>query len=232
MDDGDSDTPGGRRKLPKRRMMTGDERALVGSDRRRQDRDRQDYSGGFRRAEPDDAFPDDETTAPERVLQREPTDVELEILRRLGIPYDQVVTMRDLAKLLWREGRKEKEQSSGTKELGRQMDELRKLLETPPNAVSAEIADRVEELEREHKVARSAMKRLRGLAATAIVAAVGSIGTAAAKLYDRAKEDGESSVRLNHVEDRLGRVERQIDRLPDRRKDWTYDMFPQPKEDK
>lgn len=210
--DDDSDN-GGRRRPAKRRQMTADERALAGLERRRAER--RDYPGVVA---PDDPFSSDEITEPERVLGRDPTDVELEILRRLGIPSDQPVTMRDLAKILSRDYRRDVEHSSGTKELGRQMEELRKILQTPPNSVTAELSDRVEDLERDAKAARIGAKKLKGVAWTAVIAAVGSIGTAAVKLYDRAKEDGETEIRLKLVERNIDKLERQVDRLilPDR----------------
>lgn len=221
----DDDSDDGR-KRPRRRLMTDTERVMVGVERRRQD-----YSDRYRRIEPDDAFPDDEITSPERVLERDPTDLELEILRRLGIPFDQTVKMRDFAKVLSRVLRKEQEQSSGTKELGRQMAEFRKLLDTPPNALTADLQDRVEKLEEGREASKASLKRWKGWVVTAIVAAVGSIGTAAAKLYDRGKEDATSSFRLQYVERRLDRAEKLLDRLSDHRKDWSVDYDIAPKKE-
>jgi len=205
----DSDDDNGGRRRPKRRQMTADERALAGIERRRAEQ-RREYLAGT--AIPEE-FPADEITAPERILGRDPSDVDLEILRRLGIPYDQPATMRDLVKIISRDYKRDVEHTSGTKELGRQMDELRKLLETPPNAATAKLQDRVEDLERDAKGSRVAAKRLKGLAWTAILAAVGSIGTAAVKLYDRAKEEGETEIRLVHVERSIEKLEREMDHL-------------------
>lgn len=215
-DDEDSIT-GGRRRQAKGRQMTSDDRAIAGVERRRQEK-RRDYSGGI--ALPDnDSFPLDEITEPERVLGQEPSEAAIDMLRSLGISPDAPATMQVIAQVLVRAKRKSVEHNSGLKEFGDQLKEMRRLLQTPPNALTAELRDRVEDLERDAKTSRLLVKRLKGLAWAAVLGAVGSIGTAAVKLYDSARESGEAEIRLIHVERGLERIERAVDRIrlaPDR----------------
>lgn len=182
--------------------MTDDERAVTGAERRMQ---RRSQPAGvpvvYAPPSNSDTFDDeDEITAPESILAREVTDVDLEILHRMGISANATVTFADFVKFLNRNNKREEKSKSGNQELGRQMEELRQLLAKPPNGAVTELQDQVAALQAEADKFRGTVKWLRGVAVAALVAALGSVGTFAVKIWDRAKDEGEAIIRLEYVE--------------------------------
>lgn len=218
-DDDDLEDTGKRR--PPRRLMGDDERALVGAHHRRT---RTPHYGVPQETREDD-------TAPEMVLSRELTSVELQILHRLGMSPGNYVTMGDLTKILTRDQRKAEQYRSGSEELGRQMDELRRLLSTPPNAAVQDLQARADQTEEDVAKLRRLVRWLKRTAIAALIAAVGSIGALAEKVWSRAEAEGEAAIRLKHAEDEIkalredlrqdrARLRRQQDQLDnDRNKD-------------
>ena len=194
MDDkGDS----GRGRGGRRRIMDDDERAIIGAGRRRAERT---APRGYPASEPRaPSHVDDEITEPEVVLSRGATEVDLEILRRLGIDPDRPVKFSDIATIIRRGHKYEVEHRSGSKELGEQIKALHELLKTPPHqavldlqAKVAELVENVDNLTEDNARYKASVKWARGLAAAVIIAALGGIGTIAVKIWSRAEAEGEA----------------------------------------
>lgn len=200
-----------------RRGMTDDDRAMVGFERRQVG------------SKPAISLPvDDEITDPGAALAGGLTEFEIELLRKLRTSADAPATMGDIAKVMSREYRHAVDYRTEEREIGAQLAQLRDLITSTQDqqfiGLQQEIDDlrckldgsssEIEKLKVENaklgetasstsevtdKIKRSATWA-RNIAISAAIAAVGSIGTFAAKVWEQAESEGEKVVRLSHLE--------------------------------
>lgn len=166
------------------RMMTSDDRALVGERRRREERTSPrgipvlaDEYG-------------DEDTDPRDLLRRDPTDEDIELAHQLGRDLREPLTILDFAKFLRGERRRHEEHRSGNRELDGRLVEL---LKHPPNEATAE-------LQRDMNDARRGIRIAKRIAIVAISGALAALGGWADKLWSRAASEGAANIRLERVE--------------------------------
>jgi len=197
-----------RRRPPPGLRMTADDRALVGQAQRRQTRT--NPRGVVIR----DAFDDEEIedTSPQEMLEREPTEEDLEIIHSLGRDPLAPVTNLDLVKLLRSELRRHKEHRSGNRQLEKRLVEL---FDRPPHPETAELqkdvrsmADRVVELETDNKESKRKLKFAKGIAITAISAALASFGGWAEKYWSRAQAEASAAVKAERMADDIQGTQR------------------------
>lgn len=189
-------------------MMTDDDRAEPSLVRRRAAPTApRGYQTGYMASDSRPVHVDDEVTEPERVLGRGASEVDLEILRRLNISADQVVTFADLAPFMSQAFRTRVEHKSDNKELGEQIKALHDLLRTPPHQAVLDLQadyqtlkEDVENLREDNERYKATAKWTKGLAAAVVVAALGGVCTIAVKIWSRAEAEGEAAIRLTHVE--------------------------------
>jgi len=191
-------------------MMTDTERTIGGVERRRHASSPSGVPIHDDRSDEDGEPAEDDITKPERVLSRGISEVEVEILQRLGIAPDTVATMADIAKIISRDNRRAVENKSGSKQIGAELKELRKLLETPPNAVTVQLQDDVVAVREEVVKIQKTVRWARGIVVTAIVALLGSIGTGAAKIYNLGEQEGESTIELRHLKEGLADLRQDV----------------------
>lgn len=204
------------RKRP-RRGMTDDDRALAGLDRRQVG------------SKPAIQLPvDDEITDPGASLAGGLTDFEIELLRRLRTSADAPATMGDIAKVLSREHSHAVDYRSSEREIGAQIASLRELITSTQDQQVIGLQQDLDELRCKIDTSSSDVEKLktesaelrsisestgevtdkikrsatwaRNIAISAALAAVGSIGTFAAKVWEKAEAEGENVVRLSHLE--------------------------------
>lgn len=188
----DDNTPprGGRRT-----HWSDDDRASVGSERRQRLRS---YPRGVPAAVSPDANDDtDETTSPFALLEREPDADELELIRRSRYEAGDPVPMREFAKALRRLDKLVRDEKSNNRERANQ---LLDLLNRPPNELTAKLQETVIELRADMSKIKEVVATVRKALLWVALAAIGSLGTVGGFLYFRGFGEGESKIRLDHIE--------------------------------
>lgn len=159
------------------------------------------------RAVPVDEFRD--VTSPIHLLSRLPDEEELAIVRDSPYEASDPVPMTEFAKLLRRIDKLVRDEKSNNRERNEQLVEL---LKTPPGEVGARLREEVKDLSRDMKVIKWA-------AGLALTAALGSLASVITRVWDRAEREGETTIRLKHIESA-------IERLQDRSYMRPYDKNP------
>lgn len=138
-----------------------------------------------------------DVTSPVDLLSREPDDEEMEIIRRSQYEPGDPVVMRDFAKALNRLNKLVRDERSNNRE---RADQLLELLNKPPGGETAKLRDEVKDLNRDMKVIKWA-------AGAAIAAALGSLASVVTRIWDRAEREGETTIRLQHIESAIDRIQ-------------------------
>lgn len=175
----DDDTE--RRKRPG--SMSDAARALVGKQHRAR-------TPGY--GVPSTAFePDDDITSPQQLLDRDLSNSEIEIVRRSKRNSEDPATVGDVIKLAESVARYRRREKSSKEE---QTEQLRELLNRPPDEATQKLADRMTEVERP-------MKTIKWVAALVLAGTGGMLLKTADFIATRSELQGENAIRLKHVEE-------------------------------
>jgi hypothetical protein len=146
-----------------------------------------------------------EVTSPIDMLARGLSDSEAEIIRRSRYAADDPVPMREFVKALDRLNQLVREERSNNRE---RADQLLELLNRPPDEKTAKLRDEVRDITRD-------LKLFKWAAGVAFATALGSLASVVTRIWDRAEREGETSIRLQHIESAIERLQDRP-RLPTR----------------
>jgi len=168
---------------PTERRRKPDDRGLSSAERRRL----------ASRAAPVDELVVD-VTSPIDLLSREPDADEMDLIARSQYEAGDPVSMRDFAKVLKRIQKLQLDERSNNRERGEQLVQL--LSEAPGGKVREEVRDLTRD-----------MRLVKWAAGAAVAAALGSLASVAARIWDRAEREGETTIRLKHIESAIERLQ-------------------------
>lgn len=138
----------------------------------------------------------EEITSPFELLERDLFESERAVIQRSRRNAGDPLTFADGVKLAETLARARREERSSNQERANQ---LMALLNRPPDEVTAKLQSDVDAIKRSSSIAGWILK-------TMVVLVLGGLVGLAERIWDRAEHEGETTIRLNHVEDELRRL--------------------------